>query len=494
MRQQLFLCLVAVLVCLWASSEAGTINKIKIPSLKGLMQRGRTEVMQQASKINRVMQQSARMVNEKAKLTVECALCGIAVNEVEGFLAENLTVEAIEFEMTKFCSFMGLIQDMCDSLVQQLPAVIARIEQQWSVSAVCMELGFCEIPFTPYPDPQAVPTYVVNLDLAPEQRWTTICKTPLFQETAQFLVNAVDTFLSSLGGGSILNEIGEILNEYYFPTEYAKEIQGCAASLGVPTGWATLFNLGYEVSDACTSIVAQTSDGTIIHARNLDFWAGMGFTDSLKDMAFIADFQKGGKTMYKTTGFAGYVGALSGIKPGGFSVTIDTRFYRQGVWEMFYEILAAIEETNSSLVSFLTRDVLNRRSSFETALMDLSNTELIADVYYILAGVKPGQGAVISRNRYNATDVWRLNAPSQWYVIETNYDHWEQPPWFDNRVVPAERVLNSIGQSQITMGGLMKVLSTKPVFNLQTTYTIMAIPKNSTYMSWTRWCPYPCVE
>jgi len=55
----------------------------------------------------------------------------------------------------------------------------------------------------------------------------------------------------------------------------------------VPVGWATLFNLGYEVSDACTSIVAQTTDGTIIHARNLDFWAGMGFTDSLKDMAFI---------------------------------------------------------------------------------------------------------------------------------------------------------------------------------------------------------------
>ena len=142
---------------------------------------------------------------------------------------------------------------------------------------------------------------------------TKICANPVYQQTAQFLVNTVDTMLSSVGGGYALNEVDLLINQFYFPQEYAQEIQvptqtprilwappgtrnlilkspstqGCAASLGVPVGWATLFNLGYEVSDACTSIVAQTTDGTIIHARNLDFWAGMGFTDSLKDMAFI---------------------------------------------------------------------------------------------------------------------------------------------------------------------------------------------------------------
>jgi len=357
-----------------------------------------------------------------------------------------------------------------------------------------MELGFCEIPFVPYPDPKAVPTYVVNLDLAPEKRFTQICANPVYQQTAQFLVNAVDAFLSALGGGYMLNEIGVLLNQFYFPDEYAKEIEGCATSLGIPLGWATLFNIGYEVSDACTSIVAQTTDGTIIHGRNLDFWAGMGFTDSLKDMTYIADFQTKGKTLFKTTTFAGFSGALSGIRPGAFSVTIDTRFYRQGIWDMFYEIVSAIEEKNATLVSFLSRDVLSRRNSFETALMDLSDDTLIADVYYILAGTKAGQGAVISRNRMNATDVWRLNSPSQWYVIETNYDHWEQPPWFDDRVVPAEKALAAIGQAGITMSGLFNVLSTKPVFNIQTTYTIMSVPKNGTYMSWTRWCPYPCVE
>jgi len=110
------------------------------------------------------------------------------------------------------------------------------------------------------------------------------------------------------------------------------------------------------------------------------------------------------------------------------------------------QIVAAIEEKNATMVSFLTRDVLTLRNDYNAALNDLSNGVLIADVYYILAGTRPGQGAVITRNRQNATDVWQLNSPSQWYVLETNYDHWEQPPWFDDRVVPAENALKAIGQ------------------------------------------------
>ena len=58
--------------------------------------------------------------------------------------------------------------------------------------------------------------------------------------------------------------------------------------------------------------MAETEDGTILHARNLDFPAGSGFTNTLRNISVIADFQTGGKTVYKTTTFAGFVGALSG--------------------------------------------------------------------------------------------------------------------------------------------------------------------------------------
>jgi penicillin V acylase-like amidase (Ntn superfamily) len=44
-----------------------------------------------------------------------------------------------------------------------------------------------------------------------------------------------------------------------------------------------MFQLGYELSDACTSIIMKSSNGQIYHARNLDFGAGMGFSDTLKN-------------------------------------------------------------------------------------------------------------------------------------------------------------------------------------------------------------------
>jgi hypothetical protein len=112
-----------------------------------------------------------------------------------------------------------------------------------------------------------------------------VCSNPVFQQTAQYLVNTVDSIL--IGKGAVLNEIGMLLNNYYFPPELGDEIAGCAKALGIPEGWAALFNLGYEATDDCTSIVAQTLDGTILHGRNMDFGLGMGFSEALKNMTFI---------------------------------------------------------------------------------------------------------------------------------------------------------------------------------------------------------------
>jgi hypothetical protein len=284
------------------------------------------------------------------------------------------------------------------------------------------------------------------------------------------------------------------INDNYFPPEYAQEIKGCAAQFGIPYGWLALFNLGYEVTDACTSIVAQTANGTILHARNLDFWAGMGFTDTLKELALQINFQQGGKTVFSSATFAGMVGVLSGFKSGAFSATVDTRFYPGGIGQLFYEIIAAIEEKNATLVSFLLRNVLQNDNDFPSALKNLANDQLIADVYYIVAGVSAGQGAVISRNRTGADDVWKLDAPTRWFEVETNYDHWNPPPWFDDRLTPANNAMNALGVEGLSLPNMLKVLSVKPVLNLQTTYSILSCPATGEFQSYTRYCPYPCVE
>lgn len=76
-----------------------------------------------------------------------------------------------------------------------------------------------------------------------------------------------------------------------------------------------------------------------------------------------------------------------GMKPKAFSVTIDTRFYPEGIYELFYEVIAALTEKNASLVAFLSRNVFMNENDFNAAVQNLSNGKLIADVYYIVAGI-----------------------------------------------------------------------------------------------------------
>jgi len=313
---------------------------------------------------------------------------------------------------------------------------------------------------------------------------------PDVKQNGQFMYKFITTLLP--GHGVRLNSLGEDINDYYFPTQYGEEVKGCATAMGIPYGWLALFQLGYEVSDACTSIISQEIDGTVWHSRNLDFGAGMGFTSTLKNATLQVDFQKGGKTVFTATTFGGYLGVLSGMKPGGFSTTVDTRFYPDGASEIFWEVIAAIQERNASLVSFLLRDTLTEETTYENALLRLSTTELIADVYYIVGGLNGG--AVISRNRTVAADVWKLDAPSRWFEVETNYDHWTQPPWYDDRRAPANTHMNALGRHDLSAQNLLDVLGMKPTLNLQTTYSIVACPTTGFYETFVRWCKYPCVQ
>jgi len=305
------------------------------------------------------------------------------------------------------------------------------------------------------------------------------------------LIDALGNFFDN---SSIIVDLGRLINLEYFPKDYAEEIQGCALAMGVEFGWLTFVNLGYEVSEACTSIVSQTTDGKIYHVRNMDFWDGIWLTDHLKNLTMTIEYQQKGKTVFYATSFAGYVGVLSGMKPNAFSISLNTRYYpSHGLENFLYEIIAAVMEKGNTLVSFLTRDVMMNQTNWSSAVASLSTGPLIADVYYIVGGVSANEGAVISRNRLNASDVWVLNS-TKWFEVQTNYDHWKQPPWFDDRVVPADEAMTALGQEGLSLANLFKVLSVKPVLNLQSTFTMLTSAAEGTYTSLTRWCPYPCAE
>jgi hypothetical protein len=441
-------------------------------------------------RINKFMKQ-----RQTSDLTLECATCGVVVNEIFGMLEENRTDEYIEQKLkTDVCDRMGgTYQYLCDVIVDLTPLLIKTIANKTTASIVCVDLQLCSKPFPHHNTTGPMPSYTINLDLPADQRWNQVCGMPEYAKGWQKVIQILTSGLPDKGKG--LADVGREINNF-LTLEYGLEIIGCAKALGVDYGFVTLMQLGYEISDACTSIVAQDPMGNILHSRNIDFWDGITLTEQLKDIAGIFNMEKGGKTLFKYSTFVGYFGALSGQKPGGFSVTIDTRFYPNGLWEMFDEIVFALENSKASLVAFLTRTALENLNTFDQAVKFLGNTEIVADVYYTIAGVNPGEGIVLARNRTDTANFTKIDVPGtgQWFVLITNYDWWKPQPWFDDRYGPAKIYLNEMGYKDCSLDGLFKVMSTKPVLNLQTVYTFLSIPKNSTYETYLRWCNYPCVQ
>lgn len=147
-------------------------------------------------------------------------------------------------------------------------------------------------------DPVPAPRYVVNLDLPAQNRWSHVIANyksdlhNMLKQIKKMVPPEVAELASILGDGL----------EKYVPYPYNLEMVGVATSADVSLGEALLGNLLYEVTayksklaqKACTSIVAEAFNGTMYHGRNLDY----SFTELLRNMTIVVDFQSNGKTLY----------------------------------------------------------------------------------------------------------------------------------------------------------------------------------------------------
>jgi hypothetical protein len=113
---------------------------------------------------------------------------------------------------------------------------------------------------------------------------------------------------------------GQALIKAKQPEKFA-EIEGIAEVLGLETYEVLCVNYLYELTTACTSLVAQMPDGTILHGRNLDF----SFPDDMRLATYKAQFYNGSEYKFDAVMFAGNVGVYTGIKHGKFSISENQR-------------------------------------------------------------------------------------------------------------------------------------------------------------------------
>ncbi|XP_077000460.1 acid ceramidase [Tamandua tetradactyla] len=347
-----------------------------------------------------------------------------------------------------------------------------------------------------------VPWYTINLDLPPYKRWHALMteKAPAVKILLKTLRDFSDAFVPS---GKLMALVDQKLPDLLgqLPDPFGKEIEGIAAVIDVPLGEIIAFNIFYEVFTMCTSIVTEDKKGHLLHVRNMDFGLFLGWninnnswviTEELKPLTVNLDFQRNNKTVFKSTSFAGYVGLLTGFQPGRFSLTLNERFALSGGFMGIIEWI--LGKRDAMWVGFIFRSVLENATSYEEAKNLLIKTKIMAPAYFILGGNRSGEGCVITRDRKQSMDLNELNPrQGKWYVVQTNYDHWKNPFFLDDRRTPAKMCLNRTTQEHISFATLYDVLSTKPVLNKLTVFTtLMDVPKGQ-LESYLRDCPDPCI-
>lgn len=353
------------------------------------------------------------------------------------------------------------------------------------------------------PDPsRLIEEYVVNLDLAPEDRWTAIVTKK--EDAIRNLLAVVKPILMSQNIS--LPMIHAVINT--IPSEYLREMQGIATASQLTLEEIVMANIFYEItsvgkspfldlSRSCTSLVAQRSNGTVYIARNQDY------PPPFTLIMIHAIFQRANKTVYQGTTYAGTIGLSTAavFSPGsGWAVSIDARgFPGQNTPEGEASALAAANR-GAAIFPILTRQACEYSSNYTSALAFLSSKEMIATGYFIVAGANSGEGAIVTRNSSgNTTDLLRLfdkvrdEGGGDWYVAQSNTDHWKPEPIYPltnvTRRGTATKALDAIGPANIDLLGLWDVLDIYPVFNLATIHTDIISVAWGEYKTYKRFGP-----
>lgn len=237
---------------------------------------------------------------------------------------------------------------------------------------------------------------IVNLDAPPEERW-------LFLSVYKNEINELlQCYLNDFKGASILLEGISSFKTLFLSETYLKEIEGIASFTNFTTDEIIVANLYYDILKfyfGCTAFAVYTNK-QMLHARNMDWHTE---NNMLSTYSKVFDFRKNGKTIFKSIGWPGFIGVLSGTKPEQFTVTLNA-------------VLSNDDPEVTKPISFLLRDVLEQCNTYEEAKEILETTTIASDCLLLLSGTKETEKVVIERTpkRY-ATRTSDNN-----YIVVTN--------------------------------------------------------------------------
>ncbi|PPQ65199.1 hypothetical protein CVT24_011383 [Panaeolus cyanescens] len=166
------------------------------------------------------------------------------------------------------------------------------------------------------------PLYIVDLSLAPGERYTQICSD--YRHEMEELVGIYDEILSMTSFPRFFAWIAKILLNKVYSKEETKEIKGISNITNIPLHLVVAYNTFLDLFSGCMSggtrvKVPQAKDTRMMHFRNLD-WD----MEPLRDMIIRVEYVRGGTVVARGVTYAGYVGVLTGVREG-LSISMNYR-------------------------------------------------------------------------------------------------------------------------------------------------------------------------
>jgi len=339
------------------------------------------------------------------------------------------------------------------------------------------------------PNPVVPKTYKINLDLSPKEAFAEVFHDN--KEHIKEIFGYVRNYFPPVF--YLIRKMPRSWVESYSP-KFAEEIAAFAELSDLTFGEVFFWNLAYELTTACSSIIYQDNYSRIFHAYNMDFTRKL----MLFKLVYYADYYKEGKLLFRANLILGVSGFLSGEQPGKFAISINQRVDRhintnyqfhpistawgiiKGLWNVLYH--------KEQLIQWVMRESLENDNSYEEAYERLTTSKVPAPVYYIISGVSNNQGSIIRKEREGTFVSDSLNTErGVWFIVATNYDLDLEEPKDDTRRAFEIDKMNEIGRDQISPTRIYEeIMSKYPTFNAETIWTSIMNAKED-YFNTTVW-------
>jgi acid ceramidase len=241
-----------------------------------------------------------------------------------------------------------------------------------------------------------VPRIDIDLAQPPGRRWAPLG--PHVGSARQLL----DCYLRDLGGLGTFAPLLESYAQAFVAAEQREEIASIARMVGRPETEVLLGNLYYEAFRqliGCTAFACDTPDGPI-HARNLDWWTEDRILARLTCVVRVHGAAAG---PYELVSWPGFIGALSGLAPGRFAISLNA-------------VISSERPTLAPPIVLLIRHALETCGTFAEAVELLERAPIAADCLLLMTGTKPGEMAVVERTSTRAA----VRGPEAGFVAVTN--------------------------------------------------------------------------